>query len=172
MQNVWPMNLGWRRKCALYDWNARVKNGIPTSSRLWAKRDRWDGLVMRWRSSIPEEQNTAAGQRRNSIGSATAVSLWRGELLANAKHVYLTESETDAIALLHTALSRMKSVQPSSPCPVPVISNPIGQNSFKDKVVTLCFDDDDAGKDGANKTGLFLKPFASELLTYELGGAI
>lgn len=99
-------------------------------------------------------------------------SLWRGELLAGAKHVYLTESETDAIALLHTGIEQEE--HGSAIVAVSGASNFQSDwaHMFKGKAVTLCFDNDDAGKDGANKTGLFLKPFVSELLTYELGGAI
>ena len=99
-------------------------------------------------------------------------SLWRGELLAGATHVYLTESETDAIALLHTGIE-----QDEEGSAIVAVSGAGNFQSewaqrFKNKVVTLCFDSDEAGKDGANKTGLFLKPFVSELFIYELGGAI
>jgi hypothetical protein len=99
-------------------------------------------------------------------------SLWRGELLAEAKHVYLTESETDAIALLHTGIE-----EDEEGAAIIAVSGAGNFQSawaeqFKGKVVTLCFDNDEAGKDGANKTGLLLKPYASEILILPLGGAI
>ena len=99
-------------------------------------------------------------------------SLWRGKLLAGAKHVYLTESETDTIALLHSGIEQEE--QGSAIVAVSGAGNFQSDwaHLFKNKTVTLCFDNDEAGKDGANKTGLFLKPFVSELSTYELGGAI
>jgi hypothetical protein len=99
-------------------------------------------------------------------------SLWRGVLLAEAKHVYLTESETDAIALLHTGIE-----EDEEGAAIIAVSGAGNFQSawaeqFKGKVVTLCFDNDEAGKDGANKTGLLLKPYASEILILPLGGAI
>ncbi len=97
-------------------------------------------------------------------------SLWRGELLAGAKHVYLTESETDAIAWLHTDIEEESGIVVIA---VSGASNfqAAWAQQFKNKVVTLCFDNDKAGEDGAHKTGLFLQPFVSELFIHELGGA-
>lgn len=105
------------------------------------------------------------------IWECDGTSLWRGELLAGATHVYLTESETDAIALLHTGIE--KEEQGAAVIAVSGASNFQSDwaKQFKGKAVTLCFDNDEAGKAGAHKTGLFLKPFVSELFIYELGGA-
>ena len=99
-------------------------------------------------------------------------SLWRGELLAEAEHVYLTESETDGIVMLHTNIE----VEEKNAAIIAVSGACNFQagwaKQFRNKVVTLCFDSDKAGSIGANKTGSILKPYVSELLTYELGGVI
>ena len=72
-------------------------------------------------------------------------SLWRGELLVGAKHGYLTESETDAIALLHTGIE-----QDEKGSAIVAVSGAGNFQSewakqFKGKAVTLCFDNDEAG---------------------------
>ena len=99
-------------------------------------------------------------------------SLWRGELLAGATHIYLTESETDAIAWVHTGVEVQE--KGSAVIAVSGAGNFQGDwaEQFKDKVVTLCFDNDEAGVAGANKTGLLLKPYVSKLFIHDLGGAI
>lgn len=108
---------------------------------------------------------------RDFIWECDGSSLWRGELLAGAQHVYLNESETDTIAMLDAGIEHNE-----KGAAIIAISGAGGfqaewAEAFTGKVVTLCFDNDDAGIAGANKTGLLLKPYVSELRILDLGGA-
>jgi Toprim-like len=76
---------------------------------------------------------------------AEGPSLWRGQRMKTAKHIYITESETDAISAIDSGVEVDDSIA------VVAVS---GVNSFltdwvfnfKGKSVTLAFDNDEAGQ--------------------------
>ena len=97
-------------------------------------------------------------------------SLWRGHLIEKASAIYLTEGETDAIALLHAGIEEI----PGNG----VVAAP-SATSFKEewgplftgKTVFICFDNDAAGKHGSEIVGETIVPFAKKVFTIDLGGA-
>ena len=104
------------------------------------------------------------------IWEGEGLSLWRRHHLQSANHIYLTEGETDAIALVDAGV---EDDPYSAVVAVPGAGSfqPSWAEQFTGKTVTLCFDNDEAGVAGANKTGTLLQPYASEILTLNLGGA-
>ncbi len=104
------------------------------------------------------------------IWEGEGLSLWRRHGLASATHVYLTEGETDAIAMVDAGVEDDPN---TTVIAVPGAGSfqPEWAEQFKGKAVTLCFDNDKAGEAGANKAGTLLQPYASEILTLNLGGA-
>ena len=104
------------------------------------------------------------------IWEGGGLSLWRRHSIPCATHIYLTEGETDAIALVDAGVEDDPNVV--------VVAVP-GAGSFQaewaeqftGKVVTLYFDNDKAGEAGADKTGTLLLPYASEIITLNSGGA-
>jgi hypothetical protein len=93
--------------------------------------------------------------------------LWRDRLLEAASTVYLTEGETDAISLLDCGIEEEAGVA--------VLAVP-GAKAFKEqwalrfvgKSVVTCFDNDDAGQDGARRVHRLLAPVVSTLRTHSL----
>ena len=92
-----------------------------------------------------------------------SVSLWRGHLLEKATHVYLTESETDAIALIHTGLEEKKPGHVVIAAPSATTFKNEWAPLFKDKVVLFCYDNDKAGEKGVNDVAPLLAPYAKDV---------
>jgi hypothetical protein len=104
---------------------------------------------------------------KDILWECKCLSLWRGHLLAEAKHVYLTESETDAIALIHAGIEQMEGAA--------VIAAPSATSFlnewaplFQGKIVTFCFDNDQAGEEGMKRVASLLQPYANELRAFEM----
>lgn len=105
---------------------------------------------------------------KDFLWEGEGLSLWRRHGIPCATHIYLTEGETDAIALVDAGV---EDDPYATVVAVPGAGNfqQAWAEQFKGKVVTLCFDNDKAGQAGANKTGTLLKPYASEILIYQAG---
>ncbi|MDB6156287.1 MAG: dnaG [Chthoniobacteraceae bacterium] len=94
----------------------------------------------------------------NNVG----ISLWRQERISAAEHIYLTEGETDAISLLDAGAeskpgNAVVSIQGASSF------DPAWAEYFRDKVVTLCFDNDEAGAAAAERVGGLLHEVAADV---------
>ena len=95
--------------------------------------------------------------------------LWRDRLLDDAQEIYLTEGESDTIALLDCGLEQEQGVA--------VLAVP-GANGFKKqwgerfrgKSVITCFDNDETGFNGVRLVHQILKPFTSSLRNHSLKG--
>ena len=94
-------------------------------------------------------------------------SLWRGELVAGAKHIYINESETDSIAMLDDGMEEEPGVAVIAVSGAGGFQKGWGEQ-FTRKTVTLCFDNDEAGIAGADCTGAILKPYVSRLFTFDM----
>ncbi len=95
------------------------------------------------------------------------MSLWRGHLLEKATHVYLTESETDAIALIHTGLEEKKPGHVVIAAPSATTFKKEWATLFKDKAVIFCFDNDKAGEAGVLRIAPMLQPYAAKLVVID-----
>ena len=104
------------------------------------------------------------------IWEGEKLSLWRRHGISSATHVYLTEGETDAITLIDRGVEDDPN---TTVVAVPGAGSFQAEwaKQFEGKTVTLFFDNDEAGEAGAEKTGTLLQPYASEILTVNLGGA-
>ncbi len=96
-----------------------------------------------------------------------ATSLWRGQLLAAAEQVYLTESETDVIAMLHSDLEKVVGNLVMA-APSATTFKKEWAPQFQGKSVIFCYDNDRAGEKGTRDVAVLLAPFAKELLTVDL----
>jgi DNA primase len=97
------------------------------------------------------------------------ISLWREHRIADASQIYITEGETDAITLLDCGLE--------SDLAVAVIATQGASSfhsswakSFDGKIVTLCFDDDSAGKRAETEVGDLLVDRGIEVFTSSVKG--
>ena len=93
--------------------------------------------------------------------------LWRGERIKEAAHIYITEGESDCISLVNAR------VEDEAGCAVVGCPGASGFKKewgtmFKGKTVTLCFDNDEAGRRGANEVGTILQDYACAVNIHEL----
>jgi DNA primase len=96
-----------------------------------------------------------------------STGLWRYHMLHNATHVYLTESETDVIALLNAGFND-DGLTTVIAAPSATTFKPEWAPLFKDKIVTFCFDNDQAGEEGVKRIVPMLAPYAKQLRTVDL----
>lgn len=89
-------------------------------------------------------------------------SIWRRRILQIAEKIYLCEGETDVITLIDAG---MESVPASGVVSIPSAStfSPSWAPLFAGKEVVLCFDNDAAGNQAANKIGRLLAPHVKVL---------
>lgn len=97
------------------------------------------------------------------------ISLWREDRIANASRIYITEGETDAITLVDCGLENDPSVA------VIAIQGstsflPAWAEYFDGKIVTLCFDSDDAGREAEKLVGDLLVARGIEVFTSSVKG--
>jgi len=101
-------------------------------------------------------------------------SLWREHMIAGASHIYLTEGETDAIALIDTNIEDATAyVTKNAVVAVPSATTfkPEWGPLFMGKTVIICFDNDEAGRRGAEVVGAIIAPYAKQVSIVDLGGA-
>ena len=86
---------------------------------------------------------------------------WRAEWIQDAETVYLTEGESDCMALLAAGLEAdgTAACVASPGTSFPEAWAPL----FKGKRVVLCFDSDEAGRTAAAKVAAILKPHAARV---------
>jgi hypothetical protein len=100
------------------------------------------------------------------VWECEGISLWRGDLLPAAAHVYLTESETDAIALIDSGIEKTPGTVVIAAPSATSFKQEWGEQ-FKGKTVTLCFDNDSAGEHAVQTVAFALKPHATAILTVD-----
>ena len=95
-------------------------------------------------------------------------------MIAGASHIYLTEGETDAIALIDTNIEDATAyVTKNAVVAVPSATTfkPEWGPLFMGKTVIICFDNDEAGRRGAEVVGAIIAPYAKQVSIVDLGGA-
>jgi len=98
--------------------------------------------------------------------------LWRGEGIAGATHIYITEGESDCISLLDSGIESVESGCAVVCCPgASGFKNEWGE-LFKGKTVTLCFDNDQAGEGGSRTAGAILKEHALSVDVLDWKGGV
>ena len=95
-----------------------------------------------------------------------STSLWRGELLPGATDAYLTEGETDAIALIDSGIEKTPGHLVVA-APSATTFKKEWAEHFKGKTVTLCFDNDKAGENAVQTVSFMLKPYAKTVLNLD-----
>ncbi len=93
--------------------------------------------------------------------------LWRGERIAGAAHIYITEGESDCISLVNAGVEHEPGYAVVC-CPGTSGFKKEWATMFKGKTVTLCFDNDNAGRRGTNEVGTLLQEYASAINIHEL----
>lgn len=106
------------------------------------KARRWPGKEISWLTGSPH--------------------IWRADTLPNAKKVYLTEGEPDAITLIDLVVELDKGVEVVAAPSASTFHND-WVKLFKGKDVTLCFDADEAGRKGSARVGALLSLTASSV---------
>ncbi len=95
-------------------------------------------------------------------------SIWRADKMVQARKVFVCEGETDCISLLDAGLEEDPEVAVVA---VPSAStfNPDWAPLFAAKDVTLCMDNDSAGRAAELKIGALILPFVASLSKFNVG---
>jgi len=91
---------------------------------------------------------------------------------ANVRRAFVCEGESDRLALLQAGLESVTQANGTAVVAVPGAKNfdPSWAKLFAGREVILVFDDDDAGKAGAEKVAGILAPWAARVRVWD-GGA-
>ncbi len=141
-------------------WNPKTLQGLGREGSLgWAG----DALAFIY----PTGTKYRRWPDKEFIWECEGISLWRGHLLTEAAHIYLTESETDAIALIDAGLENNPGVAVVA-APSATSFKKEWAEHFQDKVVIFCFDADEAGEEALKRIAILLHPYAKQMSTVDL----
>ena len=145
------------------------------SETVWALADQgslgWheDGPAFIYQTGIKVRPGWFNGGERIVRWICGSTGIWRQEMISKKQKVYITEGETDCISLVDCRIERdERTVIVATPSATTF--KPGWGQTFKGKCVTLCYDNDEAGRAGIEKAAEILLPFASEITTFNWEG--
>jgi len=162
-----------RDDAALLDWIAKMRGWKPETLRqlalelylgLGRRKEGYRFYLRYW----PQAPVAGEGRARYPLAFGKPW-LWRGAYLTFAQTVYVTEGETDAIALIDAGIE----TDPGTiAVAIPSAStfNEEWVQLFRSKDVVLAFDADDAGQGATLKVSKLLLPFVRSLKANQMGG--
>lgn len=103
---------------------------------------------------------------KDFLWEGSADSLWRQDRISKARTIYITESETDAIAMINAGVELADGAAVVA-APSATTWKTHWNELFRGKEVVLCFDNDEAGRAGTQAVGAQLTPYAKTVCVFD-----